>query len=590
MFRIYSGDELIYEPGDQELVVFDPKLTLEMGKAGSLEFTVPTGHYFLPRIHQISTPVSVDLDGEEIFRGRVLSGTRTFYNNKEVYCEGELSYLVDSVQKAEKYNGKTHALFQKIIQNHNARMPAEKQFTVGNITVEDRDIKLTGQEEVNTGNIDYKQIAINSVVDDWNTTYDCIENWLISYCGGYLMTRKENGVVYIDWVEDYTDTSTQEIEFAENLLDLTEELSADDLFTVLVPIGDDNLTIKSVNNNSDELVDEAAVAQYGRIIKTHVFSNVNQASTLKENGQHYLQLNAASPQTLTLKAVDMHNIDPDIRPIHLGDRVYIRSDPHELSKYLTCSKIEYDLQNPANTVYTFGREKQTLTQRYREDKRKQSDTYTSGEGIGAAAGAYGAGAAAAIDEAAEQTRLQFEVFSEKLKTKIGIDLDAEEGTLDLYAMIEQITKFGQVMTNNLGINLDAPAGTINIFSTAQLANSLDTKTAEIIAWAGVDSQGNLGSRIALNADVIEIQNELTAIRAVVDNLEVKTAYGSSGISASSFYSSNYRVSSGTDAGEWNLAQHYHHLSLVNGKLSIGVSGPTNNSVDVAVSSTPVFGA
>lgn len=48
------------------------------------------------------------------------------------------------------------------------------------------------------------------------------------------------------------------------MLDLTEEISAEDVFTVLIPLGDENLTIESVNNGRDELVDEAAVQRYGR--------------------------------------------------------------------------------------------------------------------------------------------------------------------------------------------------------------------------------------------------------------------------------------------------------------------------------------
>lgn len=64
------------------------------------------------------------------------------------------------------------------------------------------------------------------------------------------------------------------------MLDLTEEISAEDVFTVLIPLGDENLTIESVNNGRDELVDEAAVQRYGRIVKTHVFDSVNTPETL----------------------------------------------------------------------------------------------------------------------------------------------------------------------------------------------------------------------------------------------------------------------------------------------------------------------
>ena len=484
MFQIYAGDVLVYEPGDYNLALLTPKLTIEMGKAGSLEFTVPASHPNMDLLKQLTKPVSVDLDGEKIFRGRILSETRTFYNQREIYCEGDLSYLVDSVQKAVKYTGKTHALFNQIIANHNARMPAEKQFTVGNITVENRDIILTGQSD-DISQYDYKQIAINSIVDNWNTTYDYIETCLISYCGGYLVTRQVNGVNYIDWINDYTNTASQEIVFGENLLDLTDESSAEDIFTVLIPLGDDNLTVKTVNNNSDEIVDATKVAKYGRIIKTNVFSNVTNPQTLLENGRRYLANNGDVPTTLTLTAVDLHSVYPEITAIHLGDRVFIRSDPHELSQYLTCTKIEYDLEKPENTVYTFGREKQSLTQRYREDKRAQNDTYSNsadgGYGIGSGYGGYGA-----IDEGVQEAETKTDTKLTNFYDEwIDYDPDHPDGKISLGALaklyIGQDGNGGDryKLINNVGIDLDAPSGQISLYTTAQKANTNESAVARL---------------------------------------------------------------------------------------------------------------
>lgn len=273
MFYIYANGKSIYQPMDNTLSLFSPKLTLEMGKAGSLQFQIPPSNKYYNALPQLTTTITVEMDDIEIFRGRVLTNNRNFNNVRTIYCEGDLAYLVDSVQKAEKYDGKAHALFRKIIAAHNARVEASKRFTVGNITVEDRDVLLTGKsddiQDAETGKFDYKQIAINSIADEWQNTFDFIETCLIDYTGGYLRTRRQNGVTYVDLLADYGTTATQDIEFGKNLLDLTEEVSAEDVFTVLIPLGDENLTIESVNNGSDELVDVAAVARYGRIVKTH---------------------------------------------------------------------------------------------------------------------------------------------------------------------------------------------------------------------------------------------------------------------------------------------------------------------------------
>ena len=609
MFQIYAGNVLVYEPGDYNLTLLSPKLTLEMGKAGSLEFTVPAGHPQMNLLKQLTKPVSVDLDGNKIFRGRILSGRRTFYNQREVYCEGILSYLVDSVQKAVKYDGTTHALFRQIIANHNARMPSEKQFTVGNITVANQSIHLLGQVD-DISEYDYTQIAINSIVDNWNTTYDYIETCLISYCGGYLMVRQSNGVNYIDWVSDYTSTATQEITFGENLLDLSDESSAEDIFTVLIPIGDDNLTIKSVNQGSDEIVDQTKVNKYGRIVKTNVFSNVTSAQTLLENGQRYLANNGDVPTTLTIKAIDLHNVYPNVSSIKLGDRVYIRSDPHDLSQYLTCTKIEYDLERPENTSYTFGREKQSLTQRYREDKRAQSDTYGNtagggGSGIGASAADVGGNLGTlegniqdAVDgkieasEADQDTKTDNKL-SDFYYEWIDYDPDDPDGAIKLSALYKKVLHDEYVLEHNAGIDVDAPAGTVSIYSTARDLQTNEEKTARIVTWAGEDEYGNLGTRIALEADLVTVSNRLQAIEGMFSTLSVSNwARFARLIYSPSVYAGHFYVDDGSeDSGTFDLVQHHHQI-FVDSDNKVYLGGPISNQphTDLGISLKPVFGA
>lgn len=448
MFYIYADGQSIYQPPDETMTLISPKLTLEMGKAGSLEFSVPPTHKFYNQLRQLKTLITVELDDVEIFRGRVLSNTRDFNNIRTVYCEGDLAYLIDSVQKGEKYNGTTHKLFRKIIEAHNARVEKEKQFTVGNITIEDREIILTGQSDQtadpDTGDFDYKQIAINSISNEWNTSFDYIESCIIDYCGGYLRTRRVENTTYIDLLENYGKKAAQEIEFGVNMLDLTEEVTAEELFTVLIPLGDENLTIASVNDGSDELVDKAGVEAYGRIVKTQVFDNVNKASTLLENGKRFLESHANIPITFTIRAVDMHLVDTRVEEIYVGDVVHVNSMPHELAQDLTCTKVEYDIENPSNDVYTFGNPKQTLTERYRKDKNK-SNSYAGG-----AAG--GAGKAAE-----EKTNELLDKFFDA-----WINVDKESAHINLGALYQEFQNAKKVLENQVGIDLNAVTGNINI--------------------------------------------------------------------------------------------------------------------------------
>lgn len=491
MFYIYANGKSIYQPMDNTLSLFSPKLTLEMGKAGSLQFQIPPSNKYYNALPQLTTTITVEMDDIEIFRGRVLTNNRNFNNVRTIYCEGDLAYLVDSVQKAEKYDGKAHALFRKIIAAHNARVEASKRFTVGNITVEDRDVLLTGKsddiQDAETGKFDYKQIAINSIADEWQNTFDFIETCLIDYTGGYLRTRRQNGVTYVDLLADYGTTATQDIEFGKNLLDLTEEVSAEDVFTVLIPLGDENLTIESVNNGSDELVDVAAVARYGRIVKTHVFDSVNDPNTLLENGQRFLASNVNVPVTITVKAVDMHLVDPNASPIFVGDKVHVTSVPHGMLDTLTCTKIEYDMENPANNTYTFGTPKQSLTERYRKDKAKQDSEQSHGGGGG------GGGGGGAGDAASEEAQKKLDEFFDA-----WINVDKEAAHIDLGTLYKKYNQDRQTLESSCGISLDAPTGNINIKTLRKEFDDMGQVQKEQSAY--IDLLNNeLGARIDLVA-------------------------------------------------------------------------------------------
>lgn len=491
MFYIYANGKSIYQPMDNTLSLFSPKLTVEMGKAGSLTFQIPPSNRYYNALPQLTTTITVEMDDTEIFRGRVLTNNRNFNNVRTIYCEGDLAYLVDSVQKAEKYDGKAHALFRKIIAAHNARVEASKQFTVGNITVEDRDVLLTGKSDdiqyAETGKFDYKQIAINSIADEWQNTFEFIETCLIDYTGGYLRTRRQNGVTYVDLLADYGTTATQDIEFGKNLLDLTEEVSAEDVFTVLIPLGDENLTIESVNNGSDELVDAAAVARYGRIVKTHVFDSVNEPTTLLENGRRFLASNVNVPVTITVKAVDMHLVDPNASPIFVGDKVHVTSVPHGMLDTLTCTKIEYDMENPANNTYTFGTPKQSLTERYRKDKAKKNSEGSHGGGGGGAGG--GAAGGAAEEEAKKQLDEFFDAW---------INVNPEAAHIDLGTLYKKFNDAKEVLESSCGISLDAPTGNINIKTLRKEFDDMGQVQKEQAAY--IDLLNNeLGARIDLVA-------------------------------------------------------------------------------------------
>lgn len=508
MFYVYADGKSIYNPLDEDMQLIAPKLTLEIGKAGAFEFDLPPTNASYERLSQLATKIVVEMDDEEIFRGRVITNSRSFYNMRHVYAEGDLAYLVDSVVKGEKYEGTTHALFKKIISAHNARVDQDKRFTVGTVNVENREIFIPGTseevEDLEAGTVDYDQIVLNSNSGQWSTAYDFIETALIDSCGGYLRTRRNGNTTYIDYLTDYG-KAPQEVKFGKNILDLTEEISAEEVFTVLIPIGDEGLTIESVNKGSDEIVDTEAVAKYGRIVQVHEFPGVNQASTLLENGKRYLKNNSIVPATFEVTAVDMHFVDPNVQFIRVGEQVKVDSKPHGVSDYYTCTKIDYDLEDPASTVYTFGKPRQTLTQRYQKDRRLDKEEDRT----------HGGGRASKKVQERLDDGLQdfFDAW---------INVDEESGTISLGSLYKDYENTVLVLENQVGIDLNAKEGNINLHALSKQYDELGQEVAHNAAQIDITAN-KLKSEIDINtAWCSDLEDSITASNARITALSTAT--------------------------------------------------------------------
>ena len=358
MYEIRIDGQLLFSTAgvDDEHIILSPKLSPDVEGAGSLTFTMPPGHALYDGIRKLKGIVTVTQDGKTIFRGRVLDTETDFYRQKTVYCEGDLSFLLDSIYAPGVYTGKVMDFFKLLIAAHNEQVDAEKQFAIGVIDAVDATTPYEGSEQVETRVY-------------WDTS-TIIHDRLLGPYGGYLKTRTENGVTYIDWLKKTGNTNGQVIEFAVNLLDLKDKTDASDVFTVLIPQGytemvdgayTDPVTIASVNGGLDYIQDDEAVAMYGKIWRTKSWNWIEDPALLLQKARDYLKTGIAM-QTLTLKLIDMRFITGDADAIQVGQYVRILSDPHGIDLTLPCTKIDIDLLNPENSTYTFGEKPQTLTE------------------------------------------------------------------------------------------------------------------------------------------------------------------------------------------------------------------------------------
>ena len=84
MYKVFYDDQLLYLPGDQELIIFNTKLELADNKSGSFEFDIPAVNPMYDKMKKLTSVIRVEKDGDSIFYGRILSMEKNFYNTRTV--------------------------------------------------------------------------------------------------------------------------------------------------------------------------------------------------------------------------------------------------------------------------------------------------------------------------------------------------------------------------------------------------------------------------------------------------------------------------------------------------------------------------
>lgn len=350
---VYYNDYLLYSTTLESLKLVLPKVTQEVNKVGSFTFKIYPDHPYYNMVERFKGLVTVYDEGvsEPLFRGRIIKDEVDFYNERNITCEGELAFLLDSVLRPYEFSGTPAELFEQYITSHNAQVDSSRQFTVGKITVTDPN--------------DYIVRSNSNYVKTW----DEISDKLLNLLGGYLWTRHVGGVNYIDYLADFTTMSNQEIAFGKNLLGLTKTMSAESFATALVPLGaqdqetGERLTIKSVNGGADYVYNAAAAAKYGYIYTTNIWNDVTNPSNLKRKAQEYIDGLAQFAASVSVSAADLNGTGADVNSFRIGRYIKVESGPHGIEQNFIVSKLVRQIDKPEATKLTLGASYKTLTEK-----------------------------------------------------------------------------------------------------------------------------------------------------------------------------------------------------------------------------------
>ena len=359
MYQILCDDYVLHDAVIDELKVIGAKCSLEVNKTGSLTFQIASTHPYYDKIKKHTSEIKLYQDDRVLFCGRVLNDEITFENIKNIECEGELSYFLDSIQRGKEYHlegGTENAIetyLKDIVAIHNSQVDERKQFSVGLVNITD------------PNNYFYK-------ISNYEDTLTTLTDKLLNVYGGYLVVRHSNGVRYLDYVDELTNVCNQTIEFGKNIIDMTRYIKGEDVYTALIPLGATNetsgttnteetyekrLTISSLPDSTDGTIkkvndyvyDSEAVEQWGWIWKVEKWDDVTVAENLLRKAKDELRNSIDATLTLDMTAIDLHLLDVDIDRINVGDRIQCISLPHNLNTILIVKSIEIDIDSPENT-------------------------------------------------------------------------------------------------------------------------------------------------------------------------------------------------------------------------------------------------
>lgn len=375
---IYNTHYVNPDEEDTKFVVLNPKLTLEDSNAGSFECTIPKGNVGYDKISRVSSEIIIfrqtNTSYDAIWRGRIIQEDYDWLNNRKIKCEGDLSYLNDSVQPQAEYRAKTYAQYlSALLQIHNEQ--------VGNHDWPG------GWKQFSVGIVDFPDV-IEYAVTEFETTLEAI-NKIVEETGGHLQIRWSGNTRYLDLLKDPPRTNSQIIRFGKNLFDFAKNYDNTEFCTAVLPIGaviredssqqnsytnpdgeeveviveddgdeesqlDKYTTIESVNGGSLYLENTQASNIYGWICRKIEWSEIDSPAKLKELATTYLQSEQFDNLTLEAKIVDLQSIDKSLMYIKVLDNVTVISPPHGLNKVFQVSKLEIPLDNPADTTITLG--------------------------------------------------------------------------------------------------------------------------------------------------------------------------------------------------------------------------------------------
>ena len=354
MYSVSCDGNPLYVPQmSEEYYLQSPILTQKVNLPDELKFTIDPTHPMYNGIIRLRSRVKVYRDGHLISILRPLDNQMNMRTQQQWVCEGVIAWLKDAIIRPFEFQGTPADLFAKFINEYNAQVNAYQQIALGTVTVTDPNDNVVRSSDL------------------YLSAYDAIQSRCVgSSLGGYLYVTYPSGVPTLNWLASAPDTSTQIIEFGENLTAFSRAVYGGETYTACIPLGakdedtGERLTIESVNDGKDYIINDVLAASYGAIYAPPdetTWDDVTIAANLKQKATEWLtNIGSSVKEKINLGAIDLHNADAEVESFQFLDNILVKSTPHRLEASYVLTEIRIPLNIPSATQITLGGERISL--------------------------------------------------------------------------------------------------------------------------------------------------------------------------------------------------------------------------------------
>src|SRR5690625_1333566 len=366
-------ETVVHSPHNNELKLETGTIKKEVNKIDSFNMSFHLNNPAYGKLKPFKTLINV-LNTKTLkyeFEGRILNPNGHMNDDGLVFyqyeCEGELGYLHDSQQKHREFRGTPEELFIELLEYHNLQVETYKHFERGIFEV--------------TTSTDNLYIYTSAE----KTTFEEIDDKILTRVGGELRIRKENGIRYLDVLERVGEDKQTEIRIAKNLRSMTQKVDPTEIISRLTPLGtrveseDDEatdasqarLTIESVNNGLPYIDRQDLIDEFGIQGGSQTWDDITVPSRLLNAGINWLDNQKVTHTQYDISALDLSLIGLEIDDFDIGNSHVLVNPIMDIDEQVRIIGKTTNINNPQDASLKIGDKFKTLDE-YQADANKSA--------------------------------------------------------------------------------------------------------------------------------------------------------------------------------------------------------------------------